>query len=139
MASRSVAALPVILVVEDDPTTGTIFQQILEDAGYRVQLESSAEAALGIVSTLRPAAVILDLHLPRASGAEYLRQLRATRVGGSLPVALVTGDYLLDESIDRELSELGARIYFKHVWEEDLRRIAGQLVPKDGPSRGSAD
>lgn len=136
MACVHAPSLPVILVVEDDPTTSRIFQQILEEAGYRVQVESSAEAALRIVSTLQPAGVILDLHLPQASGVEYLRHLRSTSAGGSLPVALVTGDYLLDESIDRELSELGARVYFKPVWEEDLRRIVDQLLRSDSISPG---
>ncbi len=45
-----------------------------------------------------------------------------------LPVAILTGDYFLDEDVARELNELGARVFFKPVWEDNLLRIVGQLL-----------
>jgi hypothetical protein len=42
---------------------------------------------------------------------------------------VVTGDYLLDERVTRELQVLGVRLYFKPLWEEDLIRIVRDLLP----------
>ena len=117
------------MVIEDDSCAAEIFHQMLTGAGYDVVVVGSAEAGLMETSRLSPAAVVLDLHLPAGTGLEYLRQLRAMPDRGEVPVAIVTGDYLLDENTARELTALGARIHFKPVWEEDLLRIVAALVP----------
>jgi hypothetical protein len=49
----------------------------------------------------------------------------ATRQG-----AVVTGDYFLDETIPNQMLELGAQVYFKPRWLEDLAYIVrGLLTP----------
>jgi two-component system chemotaxis response regulator CheY len=86
--------------------------------------------------------LILDLHLPDDSGLACLRRLRAQPAHRTLPVAILTGDYFLDEEVARELSALGARVFFKPVWEQDLIRIVEQLcssrptVKAGGPPTG---
>lgn len=49
-----------------------------------------------------------------------------------MPVAVVTADYLVDERVTRELQVLGAQLYFKPLWEEDLIRIVRDLLTKCG-------
>jgi CheY-like chemotaxis protein len=66
-----------VLVVEDEPDVRVLFAEMLTDAGYRV---AAAESALGLLTAVRrlhPAAVVLDLGLPYASGARLLSELRA--------------------------------------------------------------
>jgi len=46
----------------------------------------------------------------------------------SPPVAIVTGDYFLDDSISTELRELGAELRFKPLWLEDLVGLARTLL-----------
>jgi hypothetical protein len=36
--------------------------------------------------------------------------------------------------VARELKELGARVFFKPVWEDDLLRIVGQMLGTPGQS-----
>jgi hypothetical protein len=43
-------------------------------------------------------------------------------------VAIVTGDYFLDESVSNELRELGAELRFKPLWLEDLVGLARTLL-----------
>jgi hypothetical protein len=54
--------------------------------------------------------------------------LRAAPLNLTMPVAIVTGDYFLDEGVARDLQTLGATIQFKPMWEDDLRRLIGTLV-----------
>jgi hypothetical protein len=46
----------------------------------------------------------------------------------AIPVAIVTGDYFLDDSVSTELRELGAELRFKPLWLEDLVGLARNLL-----------
>jgi DNA-binding response OmpR family regulator len=117
-----------VLIIEDDTTTLQFFEQMLVDQGYIVRAVSTAEDGLAEADSLRPDAVLLDLHLPLTDGLEYLRRLRAVPQRQRVPVAILTGDYFMDDDVARELQELGAKIHFKPVWEDDLHRIVEGLV-----------
>ena len=43
-------------------------------------------------------------------------------------MAIVTGDYLLDDSVSTELRELGAELRFKPLWLDDLVGLARTLL-----------
>jgi DNA-binding response OmpR family regulator len=116
-----------ILIVEDDSESADIFRHILQANGYVVRTTPDAETALGELQRDRPMAMIIDLHLPAMGGLELLRRIRAGD-GPELPVAVVTGDYMVDERVVNELSVLGAQLYFKPLWEEDVIRAAATLA-----------
>jgi CheY-like chemotaxis protein len=84
-----------------------------------------------------PSVLILDLHLPDATGLDCLRRLRQLTQHRTLPVAILTGDYFLDEEIAKELQALGAHVFFKPVWEDDLLRIVRQLLGDHSPEAGA--
>ena|SRR5258708_6784828 len=117
-----------VLIVDDDETALTFFEQILVEEGYRVCALPTVEAALEEAASSPPDVALLDLHLPLTDGLECLRRLRAAPLRLAVPVAIITGDYFLDEDVARELQALGARIQLKPVWEDDLRRLVGELL-----------
>ena len=118
-----------ILIVEDDPGAVEAFEHMLKAEGYGVRVAPDAQSAFVEIERAVPAAVVLDLHLPITDGLELLRGLRATSRHAHIPVAVVTGDYLVDERVTCELQVLGAQLYFKPLWEEDLIRIVRDLLP----------
>lgn len=126
-----------VLIVEDDPGAAEAFEHILKAEGYGVCVAPDAQSAFVEIERALPAAVVLDLHLPITDGLEVLRGLRATSRHAHIPVAVVTGDYLVEERVTRELQVLGAQLYFKPLWEEDLIRIVHNLIR--GPSAHAAD
>jgi DNA-binding response OmpR family regulator len=131
---------PQILVIDDDAAIDEGFGELLGLAGYLVHAESSRTAALAYLETATPSAVILDLHLPDGTGVDCLRELRAMPRHKHLPVAILTGDYFLDEHMASELEQLGARVFFKPVWVEDLLRIVRELSvgqSRDGAAAGA--
>jgi DNA-binding response OmpR family regulator len=117
-----------VLIIEDDTTTLQFFEQMLVELGYIVRAVSTVEAGITEADAHRPDAVLLDLHLPITDGLECLRRLRAVPQRQRMPVAILTGDYFMDDDVARELQELGAKIHFKPVWEDDLHRIVEGLV-----------
>jgi len=119
---------PRLLIVDDDDVTSKTFARILTLEGFDVRTATSAESGLREIETLRPDAVILDLRMPYINGLGLLYRLRAVDPGRQMPVAIVTGDQCLDDSIIRELRELGAQVRFKPLWVEDLVDVARSLV-----------
>jgi CheY-like chemotaxis protein len=117
-----------ILIIDDDESVRCTFCLMLQLDGYTTHAFSTAADGLAALRQLTPDALLLDLHLPVTDGLECLRRLRASGLHESLPVALLTADYFLDEAIARELKVLGAHIHFKPVWESDLRRIVAGLL-----------
>jgi DNA-binding response OmpR family regulator len=117
-----------VLVVEDDDMAAEIFGLSLREAGYHVQLVHDAEAALSFVEHDLPSVMIVDLRLPTLDGLALLRRLKAQPKLAAVPVAIVTGDYFVDEDVVKGFAELGARIFFKPIWQEDLVHIVGDLL-----------
>lgn len=78
-------------ILEDDPDTREAMMLALEREGFDVETAASAGAALvKIEMGLMPAAAIIDLGLPDASGGIVLWRLR--RRNRRMPIAVVTGD-----------------------------------------------
>lgn len=117
-----------VLIVEDDPIAMETYVHALKAERYDVRAASDAESGLTEIASTTPAAVLLDLHLPVADGVEFLRRLRAT-AHAHLPVAVMTGDYQVEERVVYDLEMLGAHLYFKPLWVEDIIRIVHELVP----------
>ena len=117
-----------ILVVDDDPTVLSTYTRMLRLDGYDVHAAVDAETGLQEAFTYRPDAIFLDLRMPLADGLAFLRRLRAHEQAGTIPVAIVTGDYLIDDSVSDALRELGATIHFKPLWIDDLIQLARQLL-----------
>jgi two-component system KDP operon response regulator KdpE len=65
-----------VLVVDDEPQILRALRTTLRGAGYEVRTAATGEDALAAAAAHPPDAVILDLVLPDAYGAEVLRELR---------------------------------------------------------------
>jgi DNA-binding response OmpR family regulator len=117
-----------VLIIDDDATALGLFEQMLVERGYVVRAVSTVEAGLAEAAIHEPDAILLDLHLPLTDGLQGLRRLRGAPLHLMTPVAILTGDYFLDDEVARELQSLGARIHFKPVWDADLRQIVEALV-----------
>ncbi len=116
-----------ILIVDDDEAVTQTFARMLRVEGYSVRTAVTAESGLAEATRQRPDAIILDLRMPLVDGLGFLRRLRASNIG-PVPVAIVTGDYFLDDTISSEVHQLGAELLFKPLWMEDLVGLARNLI-----------
>ena len=119
---------PKILIVDDDEGVMQTFARMLRLEGYQVRTAVSAETGLMEAEQSHPDAIILDLRMPLIDGLAFLRRLRAHADQRTTPVAIVTGDYFLDDAVSTELHELGAELRFKPLWLEDLVGLARNLL-----------
>jgi DNA-binding response OmpR family regulator len=128
MVRSSTRQSATVLVVDDDEGVTQTFARVLRLEGYQVRTAASAEKGLIEAEQRHPDAIILDLRMPLVDGLGFLRRLRARDDQHDTPVAIVTGDYFLDDSVSTELRELGAELRFKPLWLEDLVGLARDLV-----------
>ncbi len=96
--------------------------------GYTVDTAATAEIGLHQAQLGRPDAIILDLHMPLIDGIGFLQRLRSHEGLGTTPVAIVTGDYFLDEAVASEIKALGAQVTYKPLWLDELVQLARTLV-----------
>jgi DNA-binding response OmpR family regulator len=76
-----------ILVVEDEIKIAEVLQSYLEREGFLVVCAADGEAALSLFAEHHPALVLLDLMLPKRSGEDVCREIRAQ---GDTPVIMLT-------------------------------------------------
>ena len=122
------AANSTILIVDDDEGVTQTFARMLKLEGFQVRTAINAESGLKVANESQPNAIILDLRMPLVDGLGFLRRLRSQDDQRATPVAIVTGDYFLEDSVANELRELGAELRFKPLWLEDLVGLARNLL-----------
>lgn len=127
-ALSSTRANATILIVDDDEGVTQTFARMLRLEGFKVRTAISAETGLRDAEDNHPDAIILDLRMPLIDGLGFLRRLRAKDSSHETPVAIVTGDYFLEDSVSIELRQLGAELRFKPLWLEDLVGLARNLL-----------
>jgi two-component system, chemotaxis family, chemotaxis protein CheY len=88
-----------LLVVDDDLDIRDALQDVLQEAGYRVQLASDGQEAL---DTLRggccPDLIVLDLMMPRMNGFEFRDVQRHEAPLSAIPVLLASADPALPQA-----------------------------------------
>jgi DNA-binding response OmpR family regulator len=117
--------VPRVLTVEDEPDLRLILQDNLEFEGYEVLSASTGEEGLDIAMAKQPDLVLLDLLLPRMSGYEVCRRLRAEQF--TMPIIMLTAR---NAEMDRVAGlELGADDYVGKPFDprELLARIRSVL------------
>ncbi|HSK52108.1 MAG TPA: ATP-binding protein, partial [Clostridia bacterium] len=103
-----------ILIIEDDPSSVRLLQAYLEESGYGVSVASDGERGLAMALADPPAAILLDVLLPKIDGWEVLRRLKSDPRVRDVPVVIVT---VVDE---RNVGlALGAVDYFVKPIERD--------------------
>lgn len=82
--------LPLVLVVEDEDALATLLDYNLDKEGFRVARAADGEEALLRLEEEGPDLVILDWMLPKVSGVEVCRQMRARPETRRTPVIMLT-------------------------------------------------
>ena len=83
-------SVPVVLVVDDNPTNLKLIAYLLQAKGYEVRTAVDAESALELVRTARPALILMDLQLPGMDGLELTQRLKAAPETRDIIVIAVT-------------------------------------------------
>jgi diguanylate cyclase (GGDEF)-like protein/PAS domain S-box-containing protein len=104
--TRGPSALPLVLVVDDDPGMRLLIGESLQAAGFAIAEADDGLPSLAAFEQLRPDVVLLDVNMGDLDGFAVCTAMRAMNGGDRVPIVMVTG---LDDvaSINRAY-EVGA-------------------------------
>ena len=83
--------MALILIADDDELVVEMVVEALRPRGHVVGTLNDGVHVTDIVTFKRPGLVILDCSMPRLSGLEVLRQIRASTTTFDTPVLMLTG------------------------------------------------
>ena len=81
-----------VLVVDDEPDTRELIQQLLSECRAEVHTAASAAEALALLQTLRPDLLLSDIGMPVCDGYQLIRDIRKLppEQGGKTPAIALT-------------------------------------------------
>jgi two-component system, OmpR family, response regulator len=122
-----------ILIAEDEPSILESLDFILRRAGWTISAVTDGDAALEAVRRLRPRMLVLDVMLPKRSGFEVLKQIRANPETHALPVLILTAK---GQQQDRRIAEeFGADVFVtKPYANAEVVGAVRQLLGENGGS-----
>ena len=117
-----------VLVVEDDQATRTLFREYLNSAGFRTADAHNGLQALEKAQELRPDAVVTDLAVPGIDGFELCRLLQQSPETRDIPIVAVTGhpEYLKEPERFRHAGI--ARVLVKPCAPEAIAEAVRELL-----------
>lgn len=86
--SSSPVRRPLVLNVNDDETRRYLLGRVLRDGGFDVVEAATGAAALELVGSARPDAILLDVKLPDLDGFEVCRRVKADPASAVIPVVM---------------------------------------------------
>ena len=110
-----------VLVADDEPHLLRLVKFRLEREGYRVLTAADGDAALQVARTEYPDLCVLDVMMPKRSGFDVLRELRADERFNSTKVIMLTAR-AQDRDVDAGFS-LGADDYVTKPFSPNELRV----------------
>src|SRR5262245_6838058 len=90
--------MPTLLVIDDEPSIQHAFRRVFREPEFALHTASSAAEGLAQLATVAPDVVILDVHLPDATGLATFERVRGH--DARIPVILITGHGTADLAIE---------------------------------------
>jgi signal transduction histidine kinase/ActR/RegA family two-component response regulator len=90
-----------ILVVDDEPDTNEVLQELFASCGAEVRVAASTRQALEILDRWRPTLIVSDIGMPEQDGYALIRQVRerGPEQGGETPAVALTAYSRVDDRV----------------------------------------
>jgi two-component system, cell cycle response regulator DivK len=119
-----------ILYVEDNEYNLKIVRQLLSRTTYRLIEAMDGEQGVHMARQELPDLILMDIQLPKISGLDATRQLRADPQTAHIPIVAITSFALSGDS--EKAKEAGASAYLAKPYSpRELLQIIRQLVPEN--------
>jgi chemosensory pili system protein ChpA (sensor histidine kinase/response regulator) len=116
-AAVTLAAAPLVMVVDDSLTVRRVTQRLLERSGFEVLLAKDGVDALRQLQDVRPDLMLVDIEMPRMDGFDLTRHVRRTELTRSIPIVMITSRTA--DKHRRMAMELGVNAYLGKPYQDD--------------------
>ena len=137
LANKTIEAMlletPSLLITDDDPGFRETLAVVFEPRGFRTLLAADGEEALKIVHREKVDVVLLDMHMPKLTGLETLRQMKEFRA--MLPCILLSAQ-LDDRIVEQARLAHAFSVLSKTVTLRQITSIVFQALQRTYAWRG---
>jgi two-component system cell cycle response regulator DivK len=118
-----------ILYIEDNELNRKIVRDLLKRTKYQLIEAYDGEAGVAKALEARPDLILMDIQLPKISGMEATRRLRAEAATKATPIVAITSFALSGD--DQKAKEAGATAYLAKPYSPmDLLKLIRTLLPE---------
>ena len=118
-----------ILYVEDNEPNRMIVRDLLKRTAYRLIEAYDGEAGVAMALEKLPDLILMDIQLPKISGLEAIRRLRAQAATAATPIVAITSFALSGD--DQKAKEAGATAYLAKPYSPfDLLKLIRKHLPE---------
>ena len=118
-----------ILHVEDNELNRKMIRDLLRRTSYRLIEAPDGEAAVAIAHEQHPDLILMDVQLPKISGIEATRRLRAEPATAAIPIIAITSFALSGD--EQRAKEAGASAYLAKPYSPlTLLTMIRKLLPE---------